>query len=127
MYGGGNSTPCCVVDSGDTIMLSRKNMLSDTREPMNEPQPMLGYLLIAFLTVAGTAVIVLARKIYEFYRRTDEMLLGRVKYGRGIFKFLYTLQLSISPEMHVLNIRFSGALMIAFAMILLGLAIRANL
>ncbi len=103
------------------VWTTRKNRV------MNEPQPMLGYLLIAFLIAVGAAIILWARKIYEFYRRTDELQLARMKYGRGIFRFLYALRLSISPEMHVLNIRFSGALMIAFAMILLGLAIRANL
>jgi hypothetical protein len=95
---------------------------------MAEPQPILGYyLLIVFLIAVGTAIILSARKIYEFYRRADERQLARMKNWHPIFKFPITFRQQLGPEFLVLNIRAVGVLMILFAMILLGLAVRANL
>ena len=94
---------------------------------MNEPQPVLGYLLIVFMIAVGTAIILLAPKIYEFYRRADEKQLARMKNWHPFFKFPITFRQQLGPEFLVFNIRACGALMILFAMVLLGLAIRANL
>jgi len=84
------------------------------------------YLLIVFLIAVGTATILSARKIERFFRRWNEQVLALMK-DRHPFKFSLTFQLSISAGMHVFNIRVLGAFMILFAMILLGLCIRANL
>ena len=94
---------------------------------MDEPHYMFGYLLIVFMFAAGTATILSAWKIERFFRRWNERELARIKDWHPFFKFSVTLPLSISPELHVLNIRFGGALMILFALVLLGLAIRANM
>lgn len=93
---------------------------------MTEPQPTLGYLLIIILIAAGTATILSARNIERVIRRWSEHELARMN-DSNPFKFSLAFSLSINPALCVLNIRFSGALMILFALILLGLVIQANL
>jgi hypothetical protein len=91
---------------------------------MNEPQPVLGYLLIAFLMALGAVIILSARKIVEFDLRVNKKMLDRVQHWHPILKFPMMFRLSIRPDDHVFWIRFAGAMPILFAMMLLGLAIR---
>jgi hypothetical protein len=94
---------------------------------MNDPQPFLGYLLIVFVLAVGIALIVLAPRIYEFYRRYDEKELARMKDWHPFFKFPMTFRQQLGSRFLIANIRCVGALVILFAMILIGLAIRAHL
>lgn len=94
---------------------------------MSEPQPILGYLLIVLLVAVGTAIILSARRIFDFYRREDEKQLARMENWHPFFKFPITFRQQLGAEFLVMNIRACGALMILFAMILLWLGIRADL
>ena len=89
---------------------------------MNEPQPML-YLLVAFLIAGGVAIILSARRIYEFHRRVEDRLLANINMKRWnpLYKFSMSFRQQLSPEFLVFNIRAGGALMILFAIVLLAI------
>jgi hypothetical protein len=88
---------------------------------MNEPQPMLVYLLVVFLIAAGAAVILSARGIYEFQRRVEGRQLANMKSWNPFHKFSMSLRQQLSPEFLIFNIRACGAFMILFAIILLAI------
>lgn len=94
---------------------------------MNEPQPFLAYLLIVFLLAVGAALIILAPRIYEFYRRADEKQLARIQNWHPFFKLPIVFRQRLGSRVLIANIRFGGAIVILFAMVLIGLAIRAHL
>jgi hypothetical protein len=46
---------------------------------LNEPQPILGYLLSVFVIALGAAIILSARKIVEFNQRANRHTLTRIE------------------------------------------------
>jgi len=84
------------------------------------------YLFAAFLVVAGIIRILLARRIYESRRRSEDKWLGRAErwhpaYG-ALYRWSSALRRSISPEKRLFDIRFGGAILI-LAGVLLALVI----
>jgi len=80
------------------------------------------YLFAAFLVVAGIIRILLAHKIYESRRRSEDKWLARTQrwhpaYG-AFYRWSFSFRRSISPEKHVFDIRFGGAILILAGVLL---------